>query len=66
MIFLSPIIVIILIIIIIIIIIILNSNTYILINMLHDAYLKRWTASDKETKTKQENVTTQLFYHRFV
>ena len=45
MIFLSPIIIIILIIIIIIImIIILNSNTYILINMLHDAYLKRWTA----------------------
>ena len=42
MIFLSPIIIIILIII--IIIIILNSNTYILINMLHDAYLKRWTA----------------------
>ena len=39
MIFLSP-----TIIIIIIIIIILYSNTYMLIDMIHDAYLKKWTA----------------------
>ena len=40
MIFLSPTIIII----IIIIIIILYSNTYMLIDMIHDAYLKKWTA----------------------
>ena len=39
MIFLSPTIIII----IIIIIIILYSNTYMLIDMIHDAYLKKWT-----------------------
>ena len=36
--------IIIIVIIIIIIIIILYSNTYMLINMIHNTYLKRWTA----------------------
>ena len=36
--------IIVIIIIIIIIIIILYSNTYMHINMIHDTYLKRWTA----------------------